>query len=185
MKNYLTSAIVLIATCISLQISGQDSPTISSGDTLVVQPPQEHSIRKATLLSTAFPGLGQIYNRKYWKAPIVYAGVGTCVYFIIDNTQNYRFYRDALIAETDGNPETINPTGAPASAIRPVMEQYREWIDLSYIALAVLYALQIVDAHVDAHFFQFDVSDDLSAQIRPTTIHTNRVNAGISLSINF
>lgn len=167
------------------QLSAQENPEIIGGDTLLVTLEQEHSVRKATLLSTAFPGLGQIYNRKYWKAPIVYAGIGTCIYFVVDNTQNYRYYRDALIAETDGNPATINPTGAPASAIRPVMEDYRQWIDLSYIALAVVYALQIVDAHVDAHFFQFDVSDDLSAHIRPTAISTNRITPGISLSINF
>lgn len=185
MKTRLTFIAALLFIAGISALSAQETPAISGGDTLLVTPSQEHSIRKATLLSTAFPGLGQIYNRKYWKAPIVYAGVGTCVYFIVDNTQNYRFYRDALIAETDGNPDTVNPTGAPASAIRPVMEQYRQWIDLSYIALAVIYALQIVDAHVDAHFFQFDVSDDLSASLRPTAITTNRINPGISLSINF
>lgn len=185
MNTLRTCVLALFILTGTTHLAAQEAPVLSGGDTLLVTPAQEHSIRKATLLSTAFPGLGQIYNRKYWKAPIVYAGVGTSIYFIIDNTQNYRYYRDALIAETDGNPATINPTGAPASAIRPVMEQYRQWIDLSYIALAVVYALQIVDAHVDAHFFQFDVSDDLSASIRPTAITTNRVNPGISLSINF
>jgi hypothetical protein len=184
LKTLLTIVCALLFSAAALHSEAQ-SAEISEADTLFVLPEQEHSIRRATVLSTAFPGLGQIYNRKYWKAPIVYAGVGTCVYFIVDNTRNYRFYRDALIAETDGDPTTINPTGATAAQIRPVMEQYRQWIDLSVIALAVVYALQIVDAHVDAHFFQFDVSDNLSAQIRPTAFTTTRVNAGISLSINF
>ncbi len=158
---------------------------LSAADTLLLVQKQEHSVKRATLMSTALPGLGQGYNRKYWKIPIVYAGLGTCVYFIADNTSNYRYYRDALIAETDGDPSTINPTGAPASEVRRVMEQYRQWLDLSYISFAVVYALNIVDAHVDAHFFSFDVNEDLHASFRPTVISTNRPNAGISLRINF
>ncbi len=159
--------------------------TMLSADTVMNKPMQEHSVKKATLLSTAFPGLGQIYNRKIWKAPIVYAGIGTCIYFIHDNNRNYKYYRDALIAETDGNPATVNPTGATAAQIRPVMEQYRQWLDLSVVALAVVYALNIVDAHVDAHLFMFDVSEDISASLRPTAITTTRINPGFSLTINF
>ncbi len=144
-----------------------------------------HSVRKATLMSTALPGLGQGYNRKYWKIPIVYAGLATCGYFIHDNARNHRFYRDNLIAELDGDPTTINTTGAPASQLRPVVEQYRQWLDLSVIATALVYALNIIDAHVDAHLFDFDVSDDLTFQIHPTALPTDRVNAGVRLVINF
>jgi hypothetical protein len=154
-------------------------------DTLFMAPAREHSVRRATVMSAVLPGLGQAYNKKYWKVPIVYAGIGTCVFFIADNTKNYRYFRDALIAETDNDPLTINPTGAPAATIRPVMEQYRQWLDLSYISLAVVYALNIIDAHVDAHLFYFDVGEDLQASIRPSAILTPRPNPGIRLTINF
>lgn len=175
---------LILALLPTVVVSGQ-SEAIISADTLLLAPVREHSVRKATLKSTALPGLGQAYNRKYWKVPIVYAGLGACVYFIRDNTVNYRYYRDALFAETDGNPATINPTGATAAQIRPVMDQYRQWLDLSYIGFVIVYALNIVDAHVDAHLFNFDVSEDLQASIRPAAITTTRINAGISLTINF
>lgn len=144
-----------------------------------------HSVRKATLMSTALPGLGQAYNRKYWKMPIVYAGLATCGYFIHDNARNHRFYRDNLIAELDGDPTTINTTGASASQLRLIVDDYRRWLDLSVIATALVYALNIIDAHVDAHLFDFDVSDDLTFQIHPTALPTDRVNAGVRLVINF
>ncbi len=136
-------------------------------------------------MSAVLPGLGQAYNRKYWKVPIVYAGLGACVFFITDNTRNYRYYRDALIAETDNDPLTINPTNGSATQIRDVMNQYRQWLDLSYISLALIYTLNIIDAHVDAHLFYFDVSEDLQASIQPSAILTPRPNPGIRLTINF
>lgn len=159
--------------------------TLPAVDTLFMSPAREHSVRRATVMSTVLPGLGQAYNKKYWKVPIVYAGIGTCVYFIADNTKNYRYFRDALIAETDNDPLTINPTGSSAANIRPVMEQYRQWLDLSYISLALVYALNIIDAHVDAHLFYFDVGEDLQASIHPAAILTPRPNPGIRLTINF
>ena len=86
----------MLATCMHLQAQEVE---LSSADTVLLRPVAEHSVKKATLMSTALPGLGQVYNRKYWKVPIVYAGLGACVYFIGDNSRNYRYYRDALIAE--------------------------------------------------------------------------------------
>lgn len=163
----------------------QSDTTYAVADTLFRAPVREHSVRRATVMSAVLPGLGQAYNRKYWKVPIVYAGLGTCAYFIVDNSRNYRYFRDALIAETDDDPLTLNPTGASASTLRGVMEDYRQWLDLSYISLAVVYALNIIDAHVDAHLFYFDVGEDLQASIRPTAILSPRPNPGIRLCINF
>lgn len=178
--------ILILLLCLgTVELRAQEG-SVSGADTLLIENgPREHSVRKATLYSTALPGLGQAYNRKYWKIPIVYAGLATCVYFINDNTKNYRYYRDALIAEQDGDPTTINPTGATASQIRDVMEQYRQWLDLSVIATALVYGLNIIDAHVDAHLFQFDVSDDLTMRLHPTAVATTRVNFGLGLTINF
>lgn len=159
--------------------------TLPAVDTLFMAPAREHSVRRATVMSAALPGLGQVYNKKYWKVPIVYAGLGTCVYFIVDNTKNYRNFRDALIAETDDDPLTINPIQGSITDIRAAMEQRRQWLDLSYISLALVYALNIIDAHVDAHLFYFDVGEDLQASIQPSAILTPRPNPGIRLTINF
>jgi hypothetical protein len=179
--------ILLCALCLVIGNSTLWAQVSIEADTLPkpMEQVHVHSVRKATLMSTALPGLGQAYNRKYWKIPVVYAGLATCGYFIRDNARNHRFYRDNLIAELDNNPATINTTGATAIQLRPVVDQYRRWLDLSVISLAVVYALNIIDAHVDAHLFDFDVSDDLTFQIHPTALPTDRVNAGVRLVINF
>lgn len=180
-----TLLLILVLCLARVALQAQEVAMVEADTLILEDETRKHSVRKATLYSTALPGLGQAYNRKYWKIPIVYAGLATCVYFISDNSQNYRFYRDALIAEQDGDPNTVNPTGATAAQIRPVMEQYRQWLDLSIIATALVYGLNIIDAHVDAHLFQFDVSDDLSMRLHPTAVATTRVNFGLGLTINF
>lgn len=179
--------ILLCALCLIIGNSNLWAQVSVEADSLPKPTEQAHvhSVRKATLMSTALPGLGQAYNRKYWKIPVVYAGLATCGYFIRDNAQNHRFYRDNLIAELDNNPATINTSGESVNNLRQLVDDYRRWLDLSVISLAVVYALNIIDAHVDAHLFDFDVSDDLTFQIHPTAVPTDRVNAGVRLVINF
>lgn len=141
--------------------------------------------RKATLLAAVLPGSGQIYNKKYWKAPIVWGGMALCVYFIADNTKNYNTYSTAYIAELDGDPNTINTTVYNVVQLDQLQETYRRWRDLSYVSLAAVYLLQILDANVDAHLFYFDVNENLSMQVTPW-IHPNmNRTAGLSLNFNF
>lgn len=154
-------------------------------DTLKVDSPLSHSPVKATIMSAALPGLGQIYNKKYWKVPIVYAGLGTCVYFIHRNNQQFQKYKNALIAEEDNDPTTVNTTGFNTFQLDELQETYRSWRDLSWIILAGVYILNIIDANVDAHLFYFDVDKDLSLELRPYIGNTARVNSGLSLFLNF
>lgn len=119
-----------------------------------------HSALKATVLALALPGAGQAYNHKYWKMPIVYAGLGTCVYFIASNTHSYRHYKTEYIKAADDDPNTVSEYSA--AQIQPVMETYHRWMDISYFSLIGVYALQALDANVDAHLFKFDISKDLS-----------------------
>ena len=144
-----------------------------------------HSPLKATIYSAVLPGAGQVYNKKIWKVPIVYAGLGTCAGFIIYNNQKYHRFLDAYIAETDGDETTINDTPYSASSLFDIQDTYHSWRDLSYICLVGVYVLQIIDASVDAHLWYFDVSDDLSLNWRPSLIDTGRLNGGISLSLQF
>lgn len=136
-------------------------------------------------MSAALPGLGQVYNRKWWKVPILYAGIGTCIYFINDNTQNYQYYRNQLIAELDGNPDTTNETPFNSSQLRTISDDYRRWLDLSYISLGLVYALNIIDANVDAHLFFFDVSDELTLRWTPQFNIGPQPMTGVGLSLNF
>jgi hypothetical protein len=143
----------------------------------------EHSPLKATVMAAVLPGAGQVYNRKYWKLPILYAGMGTCVYFIADNTREYRKWRDSYIAANDGDPATV-PAYDPAKyRLDYAQDLYRRWTELSYMALLGVYILQVIDANVDAHLFYFDVSPDLSLQIHPSLLNTGRAYPGIGISL--
>jgi hypothetical protein len=150
-----------------------------------------HSPLKATLYSAVIPGAGQIYNghkkegsvfRKYWKVPIVYAGVGTCVGFIIFNDKQYKLYKAEYIASMTGGERTM---GGTPNQLNQIQEQYHQWRDLSYLALAGVYLLQIIDANVDAHLFYHDVSRNLDLMIHPSVVNTGRVTPGLGLTLTF
>lgn len=172
-----------------------------------------HSPRKAALYSAVLPGLGQIYNRKYWKVPIVYAGYGTLGYFVYFNSTRYVTYRDAYIDFTDDNPGTTSYFSIISDAIDPSMydkelypESYNEsdydWMkqqlkdymdfykrnrDLSLIGMAGWYILTILDSVVDAQLFHFDIDPDLSLQVIPAVRPMPGMQAagGITCSITF
>ena len=133
---------------------------------------KKHSPMKAALMSAVVPGLGQIYNRKYWKLPIVYGLGGGFIYLAVLNNKNYQLYRETFITRidttyngTDYFPEI--PDVAPNTALQAEMERTRKNMELAIIGAVLIYALQIVDASVDAHLKYFDVSDDLSMMVKP------------------
>jgi len=144
---------------------------------------QIHSPRKATIMSAVLPGLGQIYNKKYWKVPILYGGFAVAGWYLNDNLKQIDFYKDAFKAETDGDPDTENGTGFTSAQLQEVISQYKTWRDLSYIAIAAIYILNIIDANVDAHLFYFDVGEDLSMNIQPFVTPSLRPVAGLTLSL--
>ncbi|MFN3135846.1 MAG: DUF5683 domain-containing protein, partial [Candidatus Kryptonium sp.] len=111
------------------------------------------------------PGLGQFYNKSYWKIPIIYGLAGYFVYEIKQNDKNYRYYRDLFS-------ESLKISGGDYRYKR-LRDFYRDQRDLFGIYLFVLYLANIVDAYVDAHLYNFDVSDNLSIQILPGKIKFN------------
>ncbi len=147
----------------------------------------DHSPKRAALYSAVLPGSGQIYNRKYWKAPIVWGAIGVSLYFVRENTRQYERYTEAYVALVDGDPATTDEfNGAyTADAVLDVAETYRRWRDWSYIALATSYILNIMDASIDAHFTRFDVGRDLSLQVLPYAPLTARGSVGLSLTATF
>lgn len=154
--------------------------------------------RKASMYSAVFPGLGQIYNRKYWKVPIVYAGFAGLGWYINFSNDQFVRYRNALNFRTDGNPDTIDEFADDARYNQDVLvrfkDYYRRQRDLTVILTTVFYALNIIDATVDAHLFQFDVSEDLGMKLSPS-FHGGglplagrqgyNAGMGIKFSVNF
>ncbi len=127
-----------------------------------------HSPKKAAIMSAILPGLGQVYNKKYWKAPIIYAGFGVLTYNIIKNNKGYIEFRDAYRARVDSDPNNNNiKPEYTTDNLRVIKNLYWKNRDLMIILTATLYALNILDATVDAHFFTYDISDDLSLNISP------------------
>ncbi|HPB02295.1 MAG TPA: DUF5683 domain-containing protein [Bacteroidales bacterium] len=149
-----------------------------------------HSPRKATIMSACLPGLGQAYNHKYWKIPILYAGLGGAGYAIVWNNNKYQDFRKAYIARTDTIDSTIdNFPRYSASNLLDLRNYYRHNLELSVIIITAVYILNIVDASVDAHLYDFDISDDLSLRIQPSVWNvgpgTSSFGGGLSLTFKF
>jgi len=179
-KNIIFLFLVLI----SSNLFGQG---LEIDSTKIVEIPEEaeniHSPKKAVLYSALLPGLGQWYNRKYWKIPIIYAGFGTIGYFIAWNNGFYKTYKLAYSDLTDGDPNTNsyldldatkyydleNPTDYNnfKTGLSKQSEYYRRNRDLLIISMAGFYGLNIIDASVDAHLFDFDISEDLTMNWQP------------------
>lgn len=149
----------------------------------------KHSPVKATLLSTFIPGAGQVYNRKYWKVPVVYAGLGLMAYTIDFNNDRYKKYRNALKKRLDDDPSTTDDYAELYSDedLVTLKDFYHRNRDLSVIGAVVVYVLNIIDASVDAHLFYFDVSDNLEVNLQPSVFPSNNfsTSAGISLQLKF
>lgn len=141
--------------------------------------------RKATILSAVFPGAGQIYNRSYWKAPVIYAGFGALGYAFAFNQGEYKRFGDYYRLETDDDDNTNSVFPGTPDQLRQKRNRYKKYRDLSVIGMAGLYALQILDAHVDAHLKGFDVTDDLSLQWSPTLIPIFHNSVGLSSGLSF
>lgn len=118
---------------------------------------------RAAFYSAVLPGLGQIYNKSYWKLPLVYGALGTGVYFYIRNQNQYDEFREIYRLRQSGI-RTDKYTGIDDERIVRAMRSVQKNRDLSILITAALYILNIVDANVDAHLQQFNVSDDLSFQ---------------------
>jgi len=147
-----------------------------------------HDPNKAAWYSAAIPGLGQVYNKKYWKIPLVWAGVAGFTYLIDWNNDQYQFFSRNLLYERNGNqPGFENETRLDAATLKNGRDQYRRSRDMMIIFSVLFYMLNIVDAHVDAHLIEFDVNQDLSVQINPSLEYmpNNSVSTGLTLSIKF
>lgn len=162
--------------------------------------------KRALWLAIVLPGAGQIYNRKFWKLPIVYGGFVGCAYAMRWNNQMYRDYSQAYLDLMDDDPNTQSYNqflhlGAKIddsnierykAIFKNRKDRFRRWRDLSFFCIVAVYALSVVDAYVDASLSEFDISKDLSLRVEPAIINNKvernplKANAlGLSCSLNF
>ena len=198
MKYSLIIVAILFCTSVSAQtILSADSTYVAKDSTVFrsldqnqpvteisMQAP-EHDPTKAALLSAAIPGLGQAYNKKYWKIPIVWAGLGTFGYFIKWNDDRYQYYRRQLIYEVEKDPDYPNETGLDQSTLTSARNTYRKSRDQLAIYGILFYLIQIVDANVDAHLIEFDVNQDLSVRFEPEYVPIDVGGSSMGMAIKF
>lgn len=214
--NKLKTLLLFVVVCFVVLISGGNAHAQKIESDTVFAPIKikEHSPHKATVYSALLPGLGQIYNRKYWKLPILYGGIGVTLYAIGWNTGQYNDYKDAYVdfskfVEYKNDPETIPEPSSKSyeklvsnvdftttssqldelykTRFKNGKDKYKRDRDLSYIILFGVYVLNIIDATVDAHFTNFNINDDLSMTVQPKMNYTpvSGSTLGLSCRINF
>lgn len=229
MKRLATALLMTVATI--LQATAQepaqqetiknDSAAVSkklpisvSDSAVVVKVPRDWNTwtpkpQKALWMALVIPGGGQIYNRKYWKLPLVYGGMMGCIYAMTWNNTMYKDYSQAYLDIMDSDPNTqsynkflhlgntIDESNMERykTIFKKRKDKYRRWRDLSFFCLIGVYALSVVDAYVDAELSEFDISKDLSMKVRPTIMQNKSTftsanpldnsSVGLQCSLNF
>ena len=187
--------------------------TIGTPDSIVPGTTTKHSGRKSTVvrkpdpstatwIALAIPGGGQIYNRKFWKLPIVYGGFVGCLYAYNWNGQMYKDYRQAYldIMDSDPNTDSFKDFFRPGydyeankeylkDVFKKRKDRYRRWRDLSIFSFIGVYALSVIDAYVDAQLSNFDISEDINMSIEPQIIDSRQMSGkhyyGFNCNIRF
>ncbi len=165
--------------------------------------------QRALWLALVLPGAGQIYNRKYWKLPIIYGGFMGCIYALTWNNMMYKDYSQAYLDIMDNDPTTASynkflhlgrqidmnneqQVKRYQELFKSRKDKYRRWRDMSFFVMLGVYAISVIDAYVDAELSVFDISKDLSLKVEPTII-PNRMGGnplqaqsiGVNCSLNF
>ena len=189
----ILGVVFLLGVCISNTSFGQVSDSVQVEVGVSYSLLNSHKPMKATLMSAIVPGLGQIYNSKkrkgeqrakpnYMKVPVIYAGLGAGVYFLSTNVVEYKSLKNAYLFEIERDASYID-----AQALDEI-EATRRYAEISVVAIAAVYVLNIIDASVGAHLYHFDVSDDLSFNFNPMifpSVASNITFAGGTIQLNF
>jgi hypothetical protein len=160
---------------------GPDSVSIVKSDTSNLR---RLDPRKALFYSAIFPGMGQMYNGKYWKLPFVYGGFGVTFYVVNFYQKNYKIYRNDLYTYLATG---ASPSGRTESNLRYIVDKTRRERDYYIILSGIWYLLQIVDAHVDAHLQDFKFNKNIDITLRPSVDESSMTGrtAGLTLTLKF
>jgi hypothetical protein len=191
--------IVLAEPCMAQQVQ---QPPVAS-DTIEPPPTKEELANKkianrgpnrAALMSALVPGSGQIYNRKYWKAPLAWIGLGVTAYLAVDYYNQTNVYGKAALNTANGN-DSLNPVSyrsynlqtLTTTQLNTLQDDSRRFMYMNIAIFSAVYALNIIDAYVDAHLKEFDINDNLSFKVKPLFYTTNysHLAPGLSLSLRF
>ncbi len=181
-ENYPTDSISAVTPKSEIEVYTDIQESNATDSTMRYNP------TKAGLYSAVLPGLGQYYNKKYWKIPIVWGGIGTGVGVVLWNQKQYNRYRDAFIAQLNGQPHEFSDiAGISAEALGRTQDRAKRQRDYAIAITGLVYILNIVDAVVDAHLYEGRKDPDLA--LKPTVIYDEfgkqNSKAGFSLSYNF
>lgn len=158
--------------------------SVKASDTIPdIQPlPFAPNPKKAGLYSAILPGMGQLYNHQYWKMPVIYAGMAVTGYFLLDNINQYRTYRTAYIGRLERGNASGDDFVYTTDELKILQDAYKKNIDLTVLFTALGYTIQVLDAVASAHLRNFDISPDISMNMRPV-LHHNGI--GLGLVMNF
>lgn len=161
------------------------SPEQAAYDSLKVKLlPFQPNPKKSALYSAILPGAGQLYNRQYWKIPVIYAGVGAAIYFLVDNSNQYQRYRSGYIARINNPNIQDDFTGRyDQSQLQVLQNAYRKYLDLTILFTGLGYTLQVLDALTFAHLKNFDVSQNISLRMQPVALPNG--DPGLGLVMRF
>lgn len=191
--------ILIIFTLMGIGASAQKSTimvsdSLSVGDTLYVDEPIEIVIdttdkgpspRKALMFSAILPGLGQAYNRKFWKMPIVYGTFFGLGYMVSYFNEQHTFLKNELFSILN-DPDYVSPYGLSESQLRSIVDQARRERDNMMIMTGIFYFLQMADAHIDAHLYEFELNPELQVKLKPSIEPALGSGVlGIGLSLKF
>jgi len=181
MQNNICNQVLIVILLLMATFSGANGQVITAGEDSTVIRRADDSVAfyqvnkwsepgKVALMSAVIPGLGQAYNKSYWKIPIIYAGGIGLGYAIISNHNQYISFRRAYEMRTDGDSTTIDEYVGKYNQVATLSkgrDQYRRWRDLSILYSFLAYGINIAEAYVYAHLKNFDISDELSMQVHP------------------
>jgi hypothetical protein len=175
---FLSLIVILILSLFQNSFAQKPAPK----DSLKKLEMDSHSPRLATIYSAVLPGLGQVYNKKYWKVPIIYAGFAALTYSLIFNDQKYSLYLNEYTNRLFKDSANMKPDLLKYSDdnVLELKNYYQKDRELSIIGFVILYTLNIVDATVDGHLYSFDVSDNLSMNVEPFIIKGNNRTSSLT-----
>ena len=169
LNKFLIAIFITFLGCLSLEAQEKDKKKTEIPEAIAIDsileirdPINPLSPAKAAFYSAVLPGLGQAYNKKYWKIPIVYGAIGTGIYFYVTNNKEYNRYRDAYKSRLAGFENDEFFGRVTTEGLQRGQKFYRRNKEISLLVTMGLYALNIIDANVDAHLMQYNVDDNLS-----------------------